>query len=142
MKRASLLGLRFGRLTVISKAASIWDGNKIKRFWGAWNCQCDCGTTIVAKTAHLTKGQVQSCGCIVADGYTSINAGHKFGRLTTISYKEGKWFCLCECGEHIEIRSYQLTSGNTKSCGCLKTDVNMAKLDKLIAGKKRSINKA
>lgn len=50
--------------------------------------------------------------------------GQKFGFLTAISVskKQGnkirKWICKCECGNEIEVRVADLTSGNTKSCGC------------------------
>lgn len=52
--------------------------------------------------------------------------GQKFGRLSVVSRdqtaKRGEvcWFCLCECGKHSIVRGYQLGSGGTKSCGCVK----------------------
>ena len=60
--------------------------------------------------------------------------GLKFGRLTVINfhhsvpryYPNGSlrghrhyWSCLCECGNYKIVEQYQLTSGNTQSCGCL-----------------------
>jgi hypothetical protein len=56
--------------------------------------------------------------------------GQRFGRLVVVSYIAGfrntdgqktpaKWFCKCDCGNTIECVSGNLTSGNTKSCGCL-----------------------
>ena len=53
--------------------------------------------------------------------------GRKFGRLRVIM-KNGKenghvyWFCLCECGNQTIVRSQDLLSGHTKSCGCLRMD--------------------
>lgn len=54
--------------------------------------------------------------------------GQKFGRLT-VQYKNGKskqghyfWHCLCDCGKETDVPSSYLTSGNTKSCGCLQRD--------------------
>ncbi len=32
------------------------------------------------------------------------------------------WKCKCDCGKICTVRSYLLSSGNTKSCGCLKKD--------------------
>lgn len=47
--------------------------------------------------------------------------GQTFGRLTAIEYKgNGKWLCQCQCGNTIEVFTENLTSGHTKSCGCLK----------------------
>jgi len=34
-----------------------------------------------------------------------------------------KWICRCECGNTIEISSSSLTSGKTKSCGCIKYSI-------------------
>ena len=52
--------------------------------------------------------------------------GKKFGELLVLEdtgkrYKNGSviWKCLCECGKITEVISGDLTSGNTKSCGCL-----------------------
>lgn len=50
--------------------------------------------------------------------------GQKFGFLTVISLSKNrdnkvrKWVCECECGNVINVRVADLTSGNTKSCGC------------------------
>lgn len=56
----------------------------------------------------------------------------KFGRLTVIkrvdnyirpSGKEAaKWLCVCDCGNKIEVITNSLTSGSTKSCGCLHNE--------------------
>jgi hypothetical protein len=54
--------------------------------------------------------------------------GQKFGRLTVIRKAEvqwdkahTRWTCLCICGNTAEPTTENLTSGNTKSCGCLRT---------------------
>ena len=43
------------------------------------------------------------------------------------------WLCQCRCGNEVIVRGVQLTSGKTKSCGCLRIE----KLDK---AKKNLIN--
>jgi len=131
-----LTGQKFGKLTAISKAESILGGNTVKRFWGTWNCQCDCGNQKIVKTVDLNKGSVRSCGCIIKEGNTTLTSGQKFSRLTTITYINNKWSCICECGEYTEVPSYQLVNGNTKSCGCLKTEIASQKAYKLIAGRR------
>jgi len=51
--------------------------------------------------------------------------GQTFNRLTVKSlYPVGDrygryWICQCTCGNEIAVRSNNLTSGHTKSCGCL-----------------------
>lgn len=50
--------------------------------------------------------------------------GQKFGYLTVTSYAGGgTWNCLCKCGRKTLNRTGSLTSGNSKSCGCLIKDV-------------------
>lgn len=51
--------------------------------------------------------------------------GQVFGRLTVMYYAEKRnnqacWLCRCKCGAEKIIRSSNLKSGHTKSCGCLK----------------------
>ena len=50
----------------------------------------------------------------------------KFGRLTAIkrikSKKNAKWLCKCDCGNTVEVYAFNLTRGNTKSCGCYHKD--------------------
>lgn len=56
--------------------------------------------------------------------------GKKFNRLTVIKKtdkknNDGKYLFLyqCDCGNYILSTKHQVTSGRTKSCGCLKKDV-------------------
>ena len=50
--------------------------------------------------------------------------GHKFNRLTVISRcgtnssGAALWDCECDCGNHVVVRSADLTRGHSKSCGC------------------------
>lgn len=51
--------------------------------------------------------------------------GQKYGNLTVISYSDknkhgqAKWVCKCDCGNEIVVIGGSLTSGHTKTCGCL-----------------------
>lgn len=61
-------------------------------------------------------------------------AGQRFGRLTAIERVDavkgyGMWRCQCDCGNISTVRTSSLTSGQTKSCGCLRLD-NMRKLSR------------
>jgi hypothetical protein len=136
-QNVKLIGQKFGKLTVISKGKSIDGGITVKRKWGTWNCQCDCGALKIVKTIDLNGGNVRSCGCLIGQYGVALNPGQKFGRLTTISYKKGRWFCLCECGDHTEVKTENLTSQNTRSCGCLNREIASQKSDKLIAGRRK-----
>lgn len=35
---------------------------------------------------------------------------------------EVQWLCRCDCGNEIIVRTHCLTSGHTKSCGCLQKE--------------------
>lgn len=54
--------------------------------------------------------------------------GQKFGRLTAIRPTKKRfksnvvWLCRCSCGKNVLVGSGNLSSGNTKSCGCLKSE--------------------
>lgn len=56
-------------------------------------------------------------------------AGQIFGRLKVIrrkinnsGNKKVKWICTCVCGNKTTASTNNLTSGNTKSCGCMRLD--------------------
>lgn len=59
--------------------------------------------------------------------------GEKFGRLTVLrrvpdnvsssGYKTVMWECRCDCGNEIVVRGKCLTSGVTRSCGCLAKEL-------------------
>lgn len=50
--------------------------------------------------------------------------GKTFGRLTVTAYAGGsRWTCRCMCGKEKTVRSGKLWSGETRSCGCLLSDI-------------------
>jgi hypothetical protein len=58
--------------------------------------------------------------------------GQRFSRLTVIEFVEirdgvAMWSCLCSCGNKLVCRGVNLKKNNTKSCGCLKRDVTIAR---------------
>ena len=54
--------------------------------------------------------------------------GQKFGRLTVIEragtdkHKFAMYRCKCDCGNEVITRKCSLTSGHTKSCGCIQRE--------------------
>ena len=114
------LGKRYGNLTVIEFAGREPNDHKL-----LWKCQCDCGKITTVRTAHLHSGAVKSCGCknvaIIKD-----ELNNKYGLLTVIASApsirgEAAWKCRCDCGNIITVSGSALRSGNTKTCGCVKS---------------------
>lgn len=58
-KQINIIGLKFGRLRVISKSDK---RNKNKN--AHWNCLCDCGNYVVVDGHNLRCGHTISCGCL------------------------------------------------------------------------------
>lgn len=54
--------------------------------------------------------------------------GRRFERLTVKQYvginkdHKASWLCVCDCGNSVVVSGKSLTSGNTKSCGCLRSE--------------------
>lgn len=69
--------------------------------------------------------------------------GLKFGRLTALhdigKGKDGRrlWECLCECGKFVIAGVSQLKNGNTKSCGCLKSELASKRIKEHVIGYNR-----
>lgn len=65
-KLIDLVGQKFGKLTVMSRADNI--GKQ-----PAWICHCECGTiTHPILGSNLKRGATQSCGCLVSQGEAKI----------------------------------------------------------------------
>ena len=60
--------------------------------------------------------------------------GLKVGRLLVLEetdkriFRKVVWKCLCDCGNIVEVRSSNLSTGGTKSCGCLNREPRMTNL--------------
>jgi hypothetical protein len=127
MKPVGLVGQRFGKLLVLRRNGSNKHGKTV------WECQCDCGETAPAVLGqYLRCGHTKSCGCLCSRSPSKRAnlIGQRFGRLTAIhcngtgELKHTTWQCQCDCGKVVPaVPTGNLTSGNTKSCGCLHSDV-------------------
>ena len=126
-KPLNLKDQRFGRLTVLEKAE-----NQHGRT--AWLCQCDCGNQKIITTHSLRSGNTKSCGClhkeITSKNFRKDITNQRFGNLIAIKptseRKHGSivWECLCDCGNTHFTTAELLLSGNTKSCGCIRSRGN------------------
>lgn len=126
--RLNLIGKIFGRLTVLGLADVRKPGKGI-----LWLCKCSCGKKHIVSTGSLRNGHTRSCGCLIRDQAKKPRPsqrlkiiGKRFGRLTvlklTTKIGESRWLCKCDCGKEIIVKGSYLTTGDTRSCGCLKIE--------------------
>lgn len=117
MKALDLTNQRFGNLIALERAPKRND--KYTR----WLCQCDCGNTTEVRTDFLRNGHTISCGCKKIPHFgRTIFEGQKYGKLTVITpVNSTSYKCQCDCGNTTIVKGYNLTNGNTQSCGCLKS---------------------
>mgnify|MGYP001019018313 FL=1 len=72
---------------------------------------------------------MKSCGCLQKESREKDLVGQRFGKLVVIKptgnikHHNQEWQCLCDCGKTTYVRSNTLTTGDTKSCGCLHSDI-------------------
>lgn len=121
-----ITGQRFGKLCVLER-----DFDKNLNHKAYWKCLCDCGNIISVRGQDLRQGKTKSCGCLAKSILTERNlldlTNQRFGRLIAkkrIYIKNNHravWLCACDCGNQCEVEASSLTSGNTKSCGCLNS---------------------
>jgi len=139
-KIIDLTGKIFGYLTVVEEAG------RNNQSGVTWLCRCNCGNEVIIGGHSLIRGNTKSCGCYRR--ITTINrmmdsvvdlSGQRFGKLTVIErvkYKGNryKWLCRCSCGNETLVETHGLTSGSTKSCGCLRYTPSSKIID--LTGKK------
>lgn len=124
----SLIGKKFGRLTVIARDLQAPRGHG---YSSRWICMCDCGKEVSVSRTSLGK-KTNSCGCLKSELVTKKNTldltNQKFGKLIALentfeknNHNSYLWLCKCECGTIKKISSEDLNSGKVKSCGCLKS---------------------
>lgn len=129
-----LTGMKFGMLTVVNRAESkCSESGSVK---ARWECLCECGDTTVVDGYSLRSGHCKSCGCLKRQRLKNKESnnrlsllGKRYGRLIVVEdtgkHQKGSslWLCKCDCGNLIQVTADNLQRGKTKSCGCLKKEV-------------------
>lgn len=54
--------------------------------------------------------------------------GNKFGRWTALTRVGKAWRCACECGKVALVKTCNLRSGASKSCGCIRVELVVKRL--------------
>lgn len=129
MKRdINIIGNRYGDLTVISECEE-----RGKYGHTMFLCHCDCGNEVAISGTDLRQGKRVSCGCRKRE--LRDLTGQRFGRLVVlapvlplIKRQDTSWICLCDCGRKVKVKRGNLIDGYTKSCGCLKHEINVSRI--------------
>lgn len=113
--------------------------NNLKASGTYWKCQCQCGNFTTALAHNIRKGYTTSCGCLLKSDFhkprlnisppNKLNLiGNKYGNLLVLkdstkrdNRREILWLCKCDCGNQVLKSTSHLTTGNTISCGCIKS---------------------
>jgi len=129
-RRQINIGGKFSNLEVV-EFIGLKQVTKDSKKTELYKCKCICGNYIDVARSDLGE-RVRSCGCLdrnkdIRRPHKPIPAGTEFGRLTVLNVADktsnGRYLYLCKCnceeGNEVLVRSDNLKSGDTKSCGCL-----------------------
>ena len=117
-----ITGERFGKLLVIGRTHNIGKH-------AVWLCKCDCGNITCVNTSSLSCGRTRSCGCLHKEVISKDITGQRFGKLIVVKPTDKRtgssiiWECVCDCGNITYVSAGNLSSGGTRSCGCLHKEV-------------------
>lgn len=91
-KLKDLTGQRFGRLTVVEKAAPRPGSTNAR-----WLCKCDCGNETIVAGSILRRGESTSCGCYRSEYWRNQKTVHGkcHSRIARIWYNM-KERCYCK----------------------------------------------
>lgn len=105
-----------------------------------------CSKEFQGKASKIASGETKSCGCQTTKQRLKNIEGKTFHNLKAIRPTDKKnekgsviWECKCACGnpKPVYIAASRLNSGNTKSCGCLRTDAVKKNIKKAINKNKK-----
>lgn len=125
-KPESLIGQKFGMLTVIGEEPHHVQPNGSTKV--LWKCQCECGNVLNVRAHQLRSGHTKSCGCYAEiaklESLKKKFIGTRFNKLVVVDYDHYEnetryWKCQCDCGNTCVVSSRHLQSKKTiGSCGC------------------------
>lgn len=131
-----LVNKQFGKLTVIKDTGKRINNRVI------WLCKCECGNFYEVDTNRLTAGNTKSCGCLHKEIISNLMkkdlTNQRFGKLTALYPTDKRadnkviWACKCDCGNYCEVKSANLLSGKTSSCGCIKSSIGESNIINLL----------
>ena len=107
-----------------------------------------CGKIFNSRADHI--GKTKSCQeCSQAHRFIDISR-QRFGRLVALERvgmtlapngtRQSMWRCQCDCGKETIVKYISLTSGNTRSCGCMEEENRHTNMQKSVEQRRRSVS--
>jgi hypothetical protein len=115
-----VLGQEIGSVTISKQEI-----NRDKYGYIVYECVCSCGNIVYLSSSQLKRMVHPACkSCARGSKFKNL-VGMEFGRWKVIAenYDSTRnrvlWLCRCNCGKEKSVTSNILTSGKSRSCGCL-----------------------
>lgn len=114
-----------------------------------YGCKCtNCGKEFEISAKHI--GKVKTCReCSEKSKIVDIS-GQRFGRLVALQRvgrtlapngtRQSMWKCRCDCGNETVVKYIALTSGNTRSCGCMEEENRHVNMQKTATQRRKSVS--
>ena len=131
MRCIDMIGQRFGKLVVVSRAENDKKGQ------ARWLCQCDCGGSTITTRYNLITRQTKSCGCILRSPRTTeldkklkgvlgnMKARCNNPKHTHYKYYGGRGITVCEEWQHVDkFREWAYNNGYKPGLTIDRIDVN------------------
>lgn len=114
-----------------------------------WLCKCSCENTREVSVWTLRQGVTKMCKHCAKESYkhgkNSLDLlGKKIGKLTFVEkltdryFTSVMWKAQCDCGKLIKVAGSSVTSGNTRSCGCIRKESMQEYKSRTLTAKKPS----
>lgn len=100
-----------------------------------FKCKCDCGNIFDIRLSNLKK--MTCCSKCSSKKRRKDITGKRYGKLVVVAMAEdyispsnnrlARCKCICDCGKEILVNVSDLSTGKTKSCGCIKNTSGLLK---------------
>lgn len=127
------VGKKLGKLTILAELPSHITPNGSRQ--RIVKVHCDCGNEYT--TRLTTAKKTKMCTKCKKRSYRKNLVGNRYGKLVIVKPADDyispsgfhltRWLCKCDCGNFTCVNTDELTSGSTRSCGCLKNTKGLLK---------------
>lgn len=107
----NLIGMKFGKLTVLSKGDThiTKGGNRCSTY----NCICECGNVKQIKTNNLLSGNTRSCGCLHKEKIKEIGKSNKKNNIYNLFGEYGIGYTSNGYEFYFDLEDYDIIKNYT-----------------------------